>query len=185
MSGSVKYIPWCDHISEESIDIHNELLLLNKKGYLTINSQPRMNGVPSESENGWGGSGGYLYQKAYIEFFSSKDDLNKLLDNDKIEQFSYCAVNVKGNVITNCENCTNAVTWGVFPNKQIIQPTVVDYESFLIWKEDAFRLWISEWANIYDDDSISHKLIKEIHDTYYLVFIVDNDYINGNLFSML
>ncbi len=28
----------------------------------------------------------------------------------------------------------NAVTWGVFPGKEIIQPTVVDPISFLSWK---------------------------------------------------
>ena len=28
----------------------------------------------------------------------------------------------------------NAVTWGVFPGKEIIQPTVVDQQSFLVWK---------------------------------------------------
>ena len=27
-----------------------------------------------------------------------------------------------------------AVTWGVFPGKEIIQPTVVDPVSFQIWK---------------------------------------------------
>lgn len=28
----------------------------------------------------------------------------------------------------------NAVTWGVFPGKEIVQPTVVDAQSFGIWK---------------------------------------------------
>ena len=28
----------------------------------------------------------------------------------------------------------NAVTWGVFPAKEIIQPTVVDPQSFAVWK---------------------------------------------------
>lgn len=28
----------------------------------------------------------------------------------------------------------NAVTWGVFPGKEIIQPTVVDPISFVSWK---------------------------------------------------
>ena len=28
----------------------------------------------------------------------------------------------------------NAVTWGVFPGREIVQPTVVDAVSFGIWK---------------------------------------------------
>ena len=36
---------------------------------------------------------------------------------------------------TNCdESQPIAVTWGVFPGKEIIQPTVVDPVSFLSWK---------------------------------------------------
>jgi hypothetical protein len=31
-----------------------------------------------------------------------------------------------------------AVTWGVFPGKEIAQPTVVDPEAFLAWKTEAF-----------------------------------------------
>ena len=32
----------------------------------------------------------------------------------------------------------NAVTWGVFPLKEVVQPTVIDYESFKAWNEEAF-----------------------------------------------
>ena len=31
----------------------------------------------------------------------------------------------------------NAVTWGVFPAREVIQPTVVDPQSFLVWKARA------------------------------------------------
>jgi hypothetical protein len=41
---------------------------LNQAGYLTINSQPRVNGAPSNDATfGWGRPGGYVYQKAYGE----------------------------------------------------------------------------------------------------------------------
>ena len=37
--------------------------------------------------------------------------------------------------MTNCsENEPIAVTWGVFPGKEIIQPTIVDTISFKVWK---------------------------------------------------
>ena len=42
------------------------LLALNEAGLLTINSQPRVNGAPSNDPTfGWGRPGGYVYQKAY------------------------------------------------------------------------------------------------------------------------
>ena len=32
------------------------------------------------------------------------------------------------------ESDTNAVTWGVFPGQEIVQPTMVEEVSFLAWK---------------------------------------------------
>jgi methylenetetrahydrofolate reductase (NADPH) len=69
-----------------------------------------------------------------------------------------------------------AVTWGVFPNREILQPTVFDPVTFLVWAEEAFSLWTSMWLNLYDFESESHELIENIRDTYYLVAIIDNDY---------
>lgn len=44
--------------------IKENLEFLNSKGILTINSQPQVNAAPStDSLVGWGGSGGYIYQK--------------------------------------------------------------------------------------------------------------------------
>mgnify|MGYP001082917213 FL=1 len=78
----------------------------------------------------------------------------------------------------------NAVTWGVFPAKEIIQPTVVDPVSFPIWKDEAFELCTSQWASIYEEGSVSRQIIETIHDTYFLVNIVDNDYINCKMLDM-
>ena len=60
----------------------------------------------------------------------------------------------------------------------------IDSRSFQIWKNEAFELWLTDWATIYEKNSVSYKLIKEIHDSYYLVNIVDNDYVNGNIFEI-
>ena len=78
-----------------------------------------------------------------------------------------------------------AVTWGVFPGKEIMQPTIVDTRSFLIWKDEAFGLWMSDWASIYDEKSTSFKLLKEIYETYYLVNIVDNNYVDSKLLNKI
>jgi methylenetetrahydrofolate reductase (NADPH) len=77
----------------------------------------------------------------------------------------------------------NAVTWGVFPGREIIQPTVVDPSSFMIWKDEAFRLWLDDWADLYAKDSDSYKIIQRIYDEYYLVNVVENDYVAGKLFD--
>ena len=40
-----------------------------------------------------------------------------------------------GELETNIQSETpNAVTWGVFPGKEIIQPTIVEAVSFMAWK---------------------------------------------------
>ena len=124
-----------------------------------------------------------MYQKAYLEFFTSKDKLDKLLDTmTSLENISYQAINRSGDLISNLpESSINAVTWGVFPGKEIVQPTIVDTRSFLIWKDEAFGLWISEWANIYDTKSESYKLLNEVYETYYLVNIVDNNFVDGDM----
>lgn len=43
---------------------------MNQNFLFTINSQPKVNGVPSKDKiYGWGPDNGYVYQKAYFEFF--------------------------------------------------------------------------------------------------------------------
>ena len=43
--------------------------------------------------------------------------------------------------------------------------------------------WKNEWGNIYEKDSESYKLIDNIYNSFYLVFIVDNDFINSNIYK--
>ena len=48
---------------------------------MTINSQPAVNGVlSSDPVHGWGNEGGYVYQRAYLEFFMDCEMEQKLLD---------------------------------------------------------------------------------------------------------
>ena len=72
------------------------------------------------------------------------------------------------------------MTWGVFPGREVIQPTVVDPEAFMVWKDEAFSLWLQPWAAIYDDESLSFELLHRVHDSYFLVNIVDNDFVGDN-----
>jgi len=70
-SGEIVTLPWSDSpLQPESQSLIDQLQLLNGNGFLTINSQPRVNGASSTHEIfGWGPKGGYVYQKAYLEFF--------------------------------------------------------------------------------------------------------------------
>jgi methylenetetrahydrofolate reductase (NADPH) len=76
------------------------------------------------------------------------------------------------------EGGVTALTWGVFPNREILQPTIFDPDTFLIWAEEAFSLWTTMWLNLYEVGSDSYDLIESIRDTYYLVAIIDNDYVS-------
>lgn len=54
-------LPWSemDSLQLETGHIKEALVALNRAGYLTINSQPRVNGAPSTDPNvGWGGPNG-------------------------------------------------------------------------------------------------------------------------------
>ena len=54
--------------------------MVNLRGVLTVNSQPSVNCVPSNDPKvGWGPPGGFVYQKAYLEFFTSGENVRALL----------------------------------------------------------------------------------------------------------
>lgn len=180
----VTSLPWNESdIASETSLLTEKLIRLNSNGLLTINSQPHVNGAKSADPCvGWGGPGGYVYQKPYVEFFSSKEVVNVLLDVLQDYPFvNYHVVNQQGTLdLTNADRYSPiAVTWGVFPGKEIVQPTVVDPVSFQFWKDEAFSLWLQKWGSIYPADSESRKLIDTIHDTWYLVNLVDNDFVMG------
>jgi len=187
-SGKVDRLPWSDSILQsETSSLREKLIMLNRKGFLTINSQPKVFGAAStDATVGWGGPGGYVFQKAYLEFFTSPENwslLEPILSGHS--SLTWQSINQKGNYHSNMKPATaNAVTWGVFPGREVVQPTVVDTESFKIWREEAFDLWLSDWASIYDKDSFSRKVIEKIHDTFVLVNMVDNDFISGDLYQV-
>jgi len=188
LNGAISRLPWNDaSLAEESHLIEKDLKNLNAAGYLTINSQPAVNASPSEHPvHGWGPHGGYVYQKAYIEFFCSPEKfklLKQLIHN--FSNLDYQAVNAKGEAEGTLQG-TAAVTWGVWPGSEIKQPTVVDPFVFVnIWKDEAFALWQSQWASLYEEGSTSRTVIEKIAQTYYLVHIVDNNFIEPGLFKFI
>jgi methylenetetrahydrofolate reductase (NADPH) len=185
VEGGIPHIPWCEMpLQPESFFIQKQLARLNRAGFLTINSQPAVNGVSSSHKTfGWGCRGGYIYQKAYCECFCSPENAQKLVDmTRKHESMNLYAVNIAGDEIrvgTEPGGVT-ALTWGVFPNREIVQPTIFDPSAFLVWAEEAFALWTSMWLNLYDFESQSYELIENVRDTYYLCAIINNDYVSDS-----
>ncbi|XP_078490239.1 methylenetetrahydrofolate reductase (NADPH) [Ciona intestinalis] len=174
--------PWNDDgLSPETNVLSSTLSRYNELGVLTINSQPNVNAVPSTHPiYGWGDKGGYISQKAYLEFFINKhyaEALKTVLPKYH-PRVNYHMINKCGTTDhTNADRSNpNAVTWGIFAGKEIIQPTVVDPVSFIVWKDEAFGLWHERWASLYEKGSKSQEIINNIADNYYLVNLVDNDY---------
>uniref|UniRef100_A0A2P2KPK8 Methylenetetrahydrofolate reductase n=1 Tax=Rhizophora mucronata TaxID=61149 RepID=A0A2P2KPK8_RHIMU len=187
--GRLKSSPWSEleGLQPETRIINENLGRINLKGFLTINSQPAVNGEKSDSAAvGWGGPGGYVYQKAYLEFFCSKDKLDALVDKCRAFPYiTYMAVSKGDSWISNVGlNDVNAVTWGVFPGKEIIQPTIVDPASFHAWKDEAFEIWSRGWASMYPEGDPSRNLLEEMQISYFLVSLVDNDYVHGDIFAV-
>ncbi|CAK9857167.1 unnamed protein product, partial [Sphagnum jensenii] len=130
-AGELSTKPWLEleGLQPETVHINEKLVKINNQGFLTINSQPAVNGEKLDSPSiGWGGPGGYVYQKAYVEFFCSSENLHALIGKVKENpSLTYIAVNAKGETQSHIgPTNVNAVTWGVFPGKEVIQLTVVD-----------------------------------------------------------
>jgi methylenetetrahydrofolate reductase (NADPH) len=170
----VDSLPWSEApITSEADAIKGDLISLNKRGLLTINSQPAIDGVKSSDPvYGWGPNNGYVYQKAYLELLVSPKLIDELIARiERNPDLTYYAVKKVGNVKTNAPgDGPNAVTWGVFPGKEIVQPTIVETISFLAWKDEAFRLGM-DWAHCYSSMSPSRQLIENIMETWHLVNI--------------
>ncbi|KIW55623.1 methylenetetrahydrofolate reductase [Exophiala xenobiotica] len=179
LNGQLDRLPWSEgSISAEANIIKEDLLKLNKRGLLTINSQPAVDGAASDDPvHGWGPPGGWVYQKAYLELLVFPSMIETVIERlNANKNLTYYAVNNQGKLLTNAKDeGPNAVTWGIFPNREVVQPTIVETVSFLAWKDEAFRLG-EDWAKCYPAGSGTRKLIEAIMAECYLVNIVNNDF---------
>ena len=170
----VDCLPWSESaITSEADVIKPELIDLNRRGLLTINSQPAIAGVPSSDPvYGWGPASGYVYQKAYLELLVAPELISKIVESiERNPDLTYYCVRKSGNLRTNAPgDGPNAVTWGVFPGKEIVQPTIVETISFLAWKDEAFQLG-KDWAHCYETGSSSRNFIEHMMEHWYLVNI--------------
>ncbi|CAG8521997.1 6505_t:CDS:10 [Funneliformis caledonium] len=179
--GDIPALPWYEEpLFAETEAIRSKLVRLNELGYLTVSSQPAVNGAKSEDPiYGWGPKGGYVYQKAFVEFFVSLENLEKLIKKITGNPWiTYYALNRNGDFKTNIkEEAPSAVTWGVFPGKEIVQPTIIEQVSFKAWKDEAYALW-TEWEHLYPKNSPTQKLLNDIGNNWWLINLVHHNYVD-------
>lgn len=188
LSGKIHILPWVDAaLSAETALIQEELFQLNEKGWFSLASQPSVNGAQSSDKIfGWGPRNGFVFQKSFVEIFVPKKEWTSILFpklKKQIErlEITYYAGDSAGHIESNLpvgpdsHNSKNAVTWGVFPLQEVLQPTIIDIESFRAWNEEAFHLWL-EWARCYKKDSTSFKLLNSIREDYFLVSLIYHNF---------
>lgn len=184
IEGGLSALPWSEQaLNEETSTIRKQLLAINQRGWWTVASQPAVNGVRSSDPIfGWGPRNGFVFQKAFVELFlpsASWTSLRKLLLGNGY--ISFLAMNAAGEFESSDKDSgsgtgTNAVTWGAFPGKEIITPTIIEEVSFRAWSEEAFGIW-AEWQRVYGPRIQSAKLIREIRADCWLVNIIHHAYL--------
>ncbi|KAJ2159723.1 methylenetetrahydrofolate reductase 1 [Coemansia sp. RSA 552] len=180
VEGKIPSLPWSDEpLLPETARIGSELVRLNTLGYWTLASQPALDGVDSgDQTHGWGPRGGYVYQKAFVECFVPGEVFPPFLSRLQSSpgRITYYAFSKKGDYMTNAhaEEGT-ALTWGVFPGRAVVQPTLIDKMSFTAWCTEAFQTW-REWASMFPSDSEEARFLGNTADQCWLVNVIDNDY---------
>ncbi|KAI0205415.1 methylenetetrahydrofolate reductase 2 [Astrocystis sublimbata] len=206
LKGELNAIPWSEEeVHEETGTITDQLIQLNSRGMWTVASQPAVNSIRSEDPTfGWGPKHGFIFQKAFVEFFISgtawKALHGKLASSEVCGLVTYYAANAAGSVVSSDsiggvtptsgatepieeddegyvtgESSTNAVTWGVFPGKEIVTPTIIEEVSFRAWAEEAFGIF-SEWAQVYGKGHESEKFLEATRADCWLVNIIHHDF---------
>jgi methylenetetrahydrofolate reductase (NADPH) len=190
-SGEISTFPWADKELAGSVasTLAPKLTALVGKGLLPINALPSINGCDSADEvHGWGGLDGRVYQKSYVEFFAPAEAAAKIIESiqTKIKALGlldFIAVDSQGVLKASSEGLAqgkvSAVSWGVFPGKEIIQPYVLDSKSLKARAEEAFALWTAEWGSLYEDGSASRDLLKSISSGWVFIGVLDNDFVSG------
>ena len=202
LRGEISAIPWSEaEFNAETATILEPLLALNGRGWWTVASQPAVNGLrSSDATFGWGPAHGFVFQKAFVEFFLPAADwaaLRRRLTAPQMENHvCFYGSNAHGDFASSdgagrpdgegsqvrdetAEASTNAVTWGVFPGKEIITPTIIEEVSFRAWAEEAFGIW-AEWAGVYGKGSETEALLRRTREDVWLVNIIHHDFVEPN-----
>lgn len=210
---SPSQLPWSDSasLSPETAIILPQLLTLNsRRNWWTIASQPAVDGVSSLDDiHGWGPAGGFVFQKPFVEFFLPATDWHQIL-RPHLESCAHGQVSwYAGDCASGFESsedreAVHAVTWGMFPGREIVTATMVEEISFRAWAEEAFGIW-AEWARYIgggaevsigisgnqDGGGAGEKVrakrfLRDCMEGCWLVNVIGHEFRNGgNLWSLL
>nr|KAG5696213.1 hypothetical protein BaRGS_021698 [Batillaria attramentaria] len=122
------------------------------------------------------------YHLFYLKSRSPKEDLLKmwgpeLTDERDVWEVFYCYLTGEPNksgvkayleFFTSRQNVEALKQ--ILPNYPLVNYHIVDHN------DEAFGLWNECWGKLYEPGSSSRQLIKNIHDNYYLVNLVDNEF---------
>lgn len=150
LRGTLPSNPWSEEpLRAETATISAHLIEMNdERHWWTVGSQPAVDGAPSaDLVHGFGPKGGYVYQKAFVEFFLTSAELDELerksADDARRRKESgegddalvtWFAGNARGEHRSNmAKGDVNAVTWGVFGAKEIVTTTLIEEMSFRAW----------------------------------------------------
>lgn len=176
-------LPWSEgSLSPETALIRPQLhTLIADYDWWTIASQPAADGLPStDATLGWGPPGGFVFQKAFVEFFLPSSafhaQLLPYLQSEAIApQVSFYAGNAAGQFMSSeSEKAVHVVTWGSFPGKEIATATMVEEVSFRQWVEDAFGRW-GQWARCVRTER-SREFLRGVREEWWLVNVIGHGY---------
>lgn len=201
LSGSAPtQLPWSESqtLSSETAVILPQLIALNSRNWWTIASQPAVDGLLSSHPiHGWGPKGGFVFQKAFVEFFVPATDwqryLRPHLRSPSVRAgVSWYVGDSKGNFESSDREgsaAVHAVTWGMFPGKEIATATMVEEVSFRAWAEEAFGLW-TEWARIVGEGPAGNRqarlFLRKCREESVLVNVIGHDFRDqGRLWEIL
>ncbi|MCJ1422094.1 hypothetical protein MMC32_008464 [Xylographa parallela] len=193
--GSLDQLPWSEGgLNEETRVIEHELCrLIEERGWWSVASQPAVDGVSSDDPIfGWGPKGGFVFQKAFVEFFIPEEDwktiLRPYLSSPVVAaDVSWYAAPCPLSIVnednsfesSDAASAVNSVTWGVFPGKEIVTPTIVEEVSFRAWVDEAFGIW-AEWERCYAPESRSRHTLQEERGKCWLVNVICHDFRQKN-----
>ncbi|KDQ07246.1 hypothetical protein BOTBODRAFT_120303 [Botryobasidium botryosum FD-172 SS1] len=168
-------------LNVETSTILPHLIRLTSGGLWTVGSQPAVDAAPSsDGVFGWGPRGGYVFQKSFVEFFCDRRTVEWIKERVNTHGkglVSFYAGDGQNDFFSNAEEGRNAVTWGVFPDQEIVQSTIIERDSFAAWMEEAFGIWY-QWALFYPPDSAERELLEKASEKLWLVSIIHHDYKN-------
>jgi methylenetetrahydrofolate reductase (NADPH) len=193
VKGELLCVPWSDEtditsggaLRAETETIRKELLaLIEGRGLWTLASQPAVNGIKSNDKVfGWGPPGeGFVFQKAFVEFFVSRDvwekELKPLLERHGEDEISWLKTDYQGKFESSSlrENLVNPTTSKPAAGVTGINAVTWGEQSFRAWGEEAYGIW-EEWRRVFPRGSEEEKFLEWCKRDSILVNVVGQQFV--------